>query len=172
MSRNSQQSTLENLKPTHLLTHFSTCLAVSYLLTIIWRKTQRTQNPPGFGPWGFDSPSRHQHSPGYGNRKSHKHIEPSCRNDLAQRQARRSLTSSPQELPKEQEKLFRDVLMLLQKQAIPFAVSGAPALQQHCGTCRDIRDLDIFLLARRRRSADGFCRRPHHQRPPGPSSRV
>ena len=20
-----------------------------------------TQNPPGFGPWGFDSPSRHQH---------------------------------------------------------------------------------------------------------------
>src|SRR5664279_5945552 len=20
----------------------------------------RTQNPPGFGPWGFDSPSRHQ----------------------------------------------------------------------------------------------------------------
>ncbi len=29
-----------------------------------WRnwQTQRTQNPPGFGPWGFDSPSRHQHS--------------------------------------------------------------------------------------------------------------
>src|ERR1035438_8834728 len=28
-----------------------------------WRnwQTQRTQNPPGFGPWGFDSPSRHQH---------------------------------------------------------------------------------------------------------------
>ena len=25
------------------------------------RQTQRTQNPPGFGPWGFDSPSRHQH---------------------------------------------------------------------------------------------------------------
>jgi hypothetical protein len=26
-----------------------------------WRnwQTQRTQNPPGFGPWGFDSPSRH-----------------------------------------------------------------------------------------------------------------
>ena len=31
-----------------------------------WRnwQTQRTQNPPGFGPWGFDSPSRHQHSSG------------------------------------------------------------------------------------------------------------
>src|SRR5580698_5661587 len=28
-----------------------------------WRnwQTQRTQNPPGFGPWGFKSPSRHQH---------------------------------------------------------------------------------------------------------------
>ena len=27
-----------------------------------WRnwQTQRTQNPPDFGPWGFDSPSRHQ----------------------------------------------------------------------------------------------------------------
>ena len=27
-----------------------------------WRnwQTQRTQNPPGFGPWGFDPPSRHQ----------------------------------------------------------------------------------------------------------------
>jgi hypothetical protein len=29
-----------------------------------WRnwQTQRTQNPPGFGPWGFDPPSRHQDS--------------------------------------------------------------------------------------------------------------
>src|SRR6202050_3897408 len=29
-----------------------------------WRnwQTQRTQNPPGFGPWGFDSPSRHQNN--------------------------------------------------------------------------------------------------------------
>src|SRR4051812_42617500 len=26
-----------------------------------WRnwQTQRTQNPPGFGPWGFDPPFRH-----------------------------------------------------------------------------------------------------------------
>jgi hypothetical protein len=31
-----------------------------------WRnwQTQRTQNPPGFGPWGFDPPSRHQDSKG------------------------------------------------------------------------------------------------------------
>jgi hypothetical protein len=29
-----------------------------------WRnwQTQRTQNPPTFGSWGFDSPSRHQPS--------------------------------------------------------------------------------------------------------------
>src|SRR3984885_9814855 len=28
-----------------------------------WRnwQTQRTQNPPTFGSWGFDSPSRHHH---------------------------------------------------------------------------------------------------------------
>ncbi len=25
------------------------------------RQTQRTQNPPGAIPWGFDSPSEHQH---------------------------------------------------------------------------------------------------------------
>src|ERR1700756_6016702 len=30
-----------------------------------WRnwQTQRTQNPPTFGSWGFDSPSRHQQQP-------------------------------------------------------------------------------------------------------------
>jgi hypothetical protein len=30
-----------------------------------WRnwQTQRTQNPPTFGSWGFDSPSRHQLTP-------------------------------------------------------------------------------------------------------------
>jgi hypothetical protein len=30
-----------------------------------WRnwQTQRTQNPPDFGPWGFDSPSRHHTYP-------------------------------------------------------------------------------------------------------------
>src|ERR1700704_4106011 len=29
-----------------------------------WRnwQTQRTQNPPTFGSWGFDSPSRHQNN--------------------------------------------------------------------------------------------------------------
>ena len=39
-----------------------TCLCFFACLTEPgWRnwQTQRTQNPPGFGPWGFDSPSRH-----------------------------------------------------------------------------------------------------------------
>src|SRR5580698_8472870 len=32
-----------------------------------WRnwQTQRTQNPPGFGPWGFEPPSRHQQNKGF-----------------------------------------------------------------------------------------------------------
>ena len=37
-----------------------------------WRnwQTQRTQNPPGFGPWGFDPPSRHQDSKGLTEKQS------------------------------------------------------------------------------------------------------
>jgi hypothetical protein len=59
-----------------------------------------------------------------------------------------SLTSAtPQRLPKKQEALFRDVLMLLNENHTPFAVSGAIALQQHTGICRNTKDLDIFLAA-------------------------
>lgn len=59
-----------------------------------------------------------------------------------------SLTSAtPQRLPKKQETLFRDVLVLLNESRIPFAVSGAIALQQHTGICRNTKDLDIFLSA-------------------------
>jgi hypothetical protein len=59
-----------------------------------------------------------------------------------------SLTSStPQRLPKKQQELFRDVLMLLEKHSVPFAVAGAFALRQHSGICRDTKDLDIFLPA-------------------------
>jgi hypothetical protein len=56
-------------------------------------------------------------------------------------------SSTPQRLPKRQEELFRDVLILLNGKAIPFAVSGAFALQFHTGICRDTKDLDIFLSA-------------------------
>jgi Nucleotidyl transferase of unknown function (DUF2204) len=59
-----------------------------------------------------------------------------------------SLTSAtPQRLPKKQKALFRDVLVLLNEKLIPFAVSGAVALQKHTGICRDTKDLDIFLSA-------------------------
>jgi hypothetical protein len=59
-----------------------------------------------------------------------------------------SLTSAtPQKLPKKQKALFRDVLMLLNQAGVPFAVSGAIALQKHTGICRDTKDLDIFLTA-------------------------
>jgi Nucleotidyl transferase of unknown function (DUF2204) len=59
-----------------------------------------------------------------------------------------SLTSAtPQKLPKKQEALFRDVLKILSKSKIPFAVSGAIALQKHTGICRSTKDLDIFLSA-------------------------
>src|SRR5689334_10648864 len=40
-----------------------TCVCFfSFLEEPGWRnwQTQRTQNPPTFGSWGFDSPSRHQ----------------------------------------------------------------------------------------------------------------
>jgi hypothetical protein len=50
-------------------------------------------------------------------------------------------------LPKKQEALFRDVLKILSKKKIPFAVSGAIALQKHTGICRSTKDLDIFLSA-------------------------
>jgi hypothetical protein len=43
--------------------------------------------------------------------------------------------------------LFREVLSLLEEKKIPFAVSGAFALQQHTGIHRDTKDLDIFLCA-------------------------
>ena len=59
-----------------------------------------------------------------------------------------ALTSStPQTLPKKQEALFREVLLLLEEKQVPFAVAGAIALQQHTGICRDTKDLDIFLPA-------------------------
>ena len=57
-------------------------------------------------------------------------------------------SSVPQLLPQKQESLFREVLMLLNSLAIPYAVSGAFALQLHTGICRFTKDLDVFLSAR------------------------
>ncbi len=56
------------------------------------------------------------------------------------------MTSSvSEELAPEQKALFREVLALLEKQHLPYAVSGGFAMQQHTGICRFTKDLDIFL---------------------------
>ncbi|HEY1264916.1 MAG TPA: nucleotidyltransferase [Terriglobales bacterium] len=57
-------------------------------------------------------------------------------------------SSTPRRLPRKQETLFREVLQLLESRRIPFSVSGAFALQQHTGICRDTKDLDLFLCVR------------------------
>ncbi|MGD0213109.1 MAG: nucleotidyltransferase [Terriglobales bacterium] len=56
-------------------------------------------------------------------------------------------SSMPQKFPRKQAEMFRDVLVLLEAEGVPFAVAGAFALQHHTGICRDTKDLDIFLSA-------------------------
>ena len=54
-------------------------------------------------------------------------------------------SSAPPEFPPEQESLFREVLTLMNEREIPYAVSGAFALREHTGICRNTKDLDLFL---------------------------
>ena len=56
-------------------------------------------------------------------------------------------SSKPPEFAPEQEDLFREVLSLLNRGGIPYVVSGAFALREHTGICRDTKDLDVFLPA-------------------------
>ncbi len=56
-------------------------------------------------------------------------------------------SSTPSKLPKKQESLFQEVLQLLEAKKIAFVVSGAFALAEHTGICRDTKDLDVFLPA-------------------------
>jgi hypothetical protein len=56
-----------------------------------------------------------------------------------------STSSVPEPLPEEQQSLFREVLELCMAEQVPFAVSGAFALQQHTGIWRYTKDLDLFL---------------------------
>jgi Uncharacterised nucleotidyltransferase len=56
-------------------------------------------------------------------------------------------TSQPPELPAEQRQLFVEVLQLMNKYNVPYVISGAFALHQHTGICRDTKDLDLFLPA-------------------------
>jgi hypothetical protein len=57
-------------------------------------------------------------------------------------------SSMPTEVPEDQAALFREVLIALEKQHVPYAVSGAFALRQHTGICRVTKDLDLFMTAR------------------------
>lgn len=57
-------------------------------------------------------------------------------------------SSVPHVFPRKQHALFREVLTLLRESKVPFAVSGAFALQHHTGICRDTKDLDLFLSAK------------------------
>ena len=54
-------------------------------------------------------------------------------------------SSVPAELPERQETLARDVLAVLERHRVPYAVAGAFALLEHTGICRTTKDLDIFL---------------------------
>ncbi len=56
-------------------------------------------------------------------------------------------SSFPTEVSEEQAGLFRDVLAALERERVPYAVSGAFALRQHTGICRQTKDLDLFVTA-------------------------
>ncbi|PYY09216.1 MAG: nucleotidyl transferase [Acidobacteria bacterium] len=51
------------------------------------------------------------------------------------------------EFTKSQAALYREVLLLFNQHQIPYAVSGAFALQQHTGIWRTTKDLDLFLTS-------------------------
>lgn len=71
-------------------------------------------------------------------------------------------SSTPPVFCKQQESLFREVIDLLERNRVPFVISGAFALHQHTGIWRDTKDLDLFLPAQEVRRAlallesDGF----------------
>jgi len=56
-------------------------------------------------------------------------------------------SSTPPVFCKQQECLFREVIQLLERNHVPFVISGAFALHEHTGIWRDTKDLDMFLPA-------------------------
>lgn len=54
-------------------------------------------------------------------------------------------SSAPLKLPAGQVRIFREVLTLCERERLPYAVSGAFALELHTGVCRSTKDLDVFL---------------------------
>jgi hypothetical protein len=67
-------------------------------------------------------------------------------------------SSLPSDAPEEQVGLFRDVLETLERRGVPYAVSGAVALRQHTGICRQTKDLDLFVTPLNRGPALGCLR--------------
>jgi Nucleotidyl transferase of unknown function (DUF2204) len=65
-------------------------------------------------------------------------------------------SSKPPEFAPEQEQLFREVLTLLNESGVPYVISGAFALREHTGICRDTKDLDVFLPPENVRAAMVF----------------
>lgn len=65
-------------------------------------------------------------------------------------------SSTPPQFAPEQEQLFREVLTLLNSSGVPYVVSGAFALREHTGICRDTKDLDVFLAPEDVRAAMEF----------------
>jgi predicted nucleotidyltransferase len=51
------------------------------------------------------------------------------------------------EYAEEERRLYREVLLMLNELGVPYAVSGAFALQHHTGIWRDTKDLDLFLTS-------------------------
>lgn len=56
-------------------------------------------------------------------------------------------SSKPPVFCQQQESLFREVMTLMERNNVPFVISGAFALHEHTGIWRDTKDLDIFLPA-------------------------
>jgi hypothetical protein len=67
-------------------------------------------------------------------------------------------SSAAGEIPPEQRALFQEVLALFEEEKIAYAVSGAFALREHTGICRDTKDLDLFLTAETAVTAMGHLR--------------
>jgi hypothetical protein len=56
-------------------------------------------------------------------------------------------SSEPPVFCRQQESLFREVVELMERNQVPFVISGAFALHEHTGIWRDTKDLDLFLPA-------------------------
>jgi Uncharacterised nucleotidyltransferase len=64
-------------------------------------------------------------------------------------------SSTPPRFAPEQEKLFQEVLRLMNEKQVPYMVSGAFALQKHTGIWRNTKDLDLFVPAEHMKQALG-----------------